>query len=129
MKNNLKNTTKNHQDKVYFLVIFMIISISNVFGQDWPQFLGPNRNSISDQKSILRSWPASGPEVLWTTNVGIGYGGPAVKEGKVYLLDRDDKVGDKLRCFELSSGKELWNFSYDAPGGSYVSRFAKCSDY
>ena len=36
--------------------------------------------------------------------------------GKVYLLDRDDKVGDNLRCFDLPSGKELWNFAYDAPG-------------
>jgi outer membrane protein assembly factor BamB len=39
-----------------------------------------------------------------------------VKDGKVYLLDRDDKVGDNLRCFDLSTGKELWNFAYDAPG-------------
>jgi outer membrane protein assembly factor BamB len=48
--------------------------------------------------------------------VGIGFGGPVVKDGKVYLLDRDDKAGDKLRCFDLSSGKELWNFGYEAPG-------------
>jgi outer membrane protein assembly factor BamB len=54
--------------------------------------------------------------VLWTTAVGIGYGGPVIKDGKVYLLDRDDKVGDNLRCFDLSNGKELWNFAYDAPG-------------
>ena len=47
---------------------------------------------------------------------GIGYGGPVVKGGKVYLLDRDDKVGDNLWCFELSTGKELWNFAYNAPG-------------
>jgi outer membrane protein assembly factor BamB len=54
--------------------------------------------------------------VLWTIAVGIGYGGPVIKDGKVYLLDRDDKVGDNLRCLDLSNGKELWNFAYDAPG-------------
>jgi outer membrane protein assembly factor BamB len=54
--------------------------------------------------------------VLWTIAVGIGYGGPVIKDGKVYLLDRDDKVGDKLRCLDLSNGKELWDFAYDAPG-------------
>jgi outer membrane protein assembly factor BamB len=64
----------------------------------------------------LRSWPEKGPEVLWTVNLGIGFGGPVVKEGKVYLLDRDDKVGDKLRCFDYASGKELWSFGYEAPG-------------
>lgn len=86
------------------------------FGGDWPQYLGPYRNGTSDQKGILRSWPANGPEVLWTVPVGRGFGGPVVKDGKVYILDRDDKVGDNLRCLDLASGKELWHFAYDAPG-------------
>jgi len=84
--------------------------------RDWPQFLGPDRNSTSAQTGILRSWPEEGPEVLWTTSVGIGYGGPVIKDGKVYLLDRDDAVGDFMRCLDFSNGEELWRFSYDAPG-------------
>ena len=83
---------------------------------DWPQYLGPRRNSTSDQKGILRTWPTNGPTVLWTVPVGRGFGGPVVKDGKVYLLDRDDKVGDTLRCLDLSTGKELWQSAYDAPG-------------
>jgi outer membrane protein assembly factor BamB len=90
--------------------------ISNISAQDWPQFLGPKRNSTSDQKGIIRTWTEQGPEVLWIANVGLGYGGPVIKDGKVYLLDRDDKTGDIMRCFDLSSGKELWKFSYNAPG-------------
>jgi outer membrane protein assembly factor BamB len=84
--------------------------------QDWPQFLGPERNSTSPQEDLLRSWPESGPEILWTVDLGIGYGGPVVKDGKVYLLDRDNEVGDKLRCFDLITGEELWKFEYDAAG-------------
>ena len=90
--------------------------LSSVCAQDWPQFLGPNRNSTSSQKNILRSWPASGPEIFWTANIGPGYGGPIIKSGKVYLLDRDDKTGDIMRCFDLNTGKELWKFSYSSPG-------------
>ena len=90
--------------------------ISNVCAQDWPQYLGPSRNSTSPQKGILRSWPASGPDLLWTTNVGPGFGGPVIKDGKVYLLDRDDKTGDIMRCFDFNNGKELWSYIYDAPG-------------
>src|SRR5512136_1842056 len=96
-------------------IIILVTCISNLFAEDWPQYLGPNRNSTSAQKGILRSWPEKGPEVLWTVAVGIGYGGPVVKDGRVYLLDRDDKVGDNLRCLDLSTGNELWSFAYNAP--------------
>jgi len=96
-------------------VVVMVAAGSRV-AADWPQYLGPARNSTSPERGLLRSWPEKGPDVLWTVAVGIGYGGPVVKDGKVYLLDRDDKVGDNLRCLDLSSGKELWNFAYDAPG-------------
>ena len=97
-------------------ILCWTILMSYASAGDWPQYLGPNRNSTSDQKGILRTWPEKGPEVLWTATVGRGYGGPVVKDGKVYLLDRDDKVRDILRCLDLANGKELWSFAYDAPG-------------
>ncbi len=96
------------------LVLF--VGVTNVFAEDWPQFLGPTRDGVSVQKDILRTWPEEGPEVLWTVPVGIGFGGAVVQDGKVYFLDRDDEVGDNLRCLELATGKELWSFAYDAPG-------------
>lgn len=107
---------KIYISKTIIPLVVILACIANVYAQDWPQYLGPNRNSVSDQKGVLRSWPENGPEVLWTVEIGIGYGGPVVKDGKLYLLDRDDEVGDKMRCFDLSSGKELWKFEYDAPG-------------
>jgi len=108
---------KTIQKLKLFALIPFIGLVTSIYGQDWPQFLGPDRNSTSPQKNLLRSWSADGgPEVLWTTNVGIGYGGPVVKDGKVYLLDRDDASGDIMRCFDLASGEELWSFSYEAPG-------------
>jgi hypothetical protein len=106
--------TKKIRSNIYLLCCFL--AINSTSAQDWPQFLGPKRNSSSDQKGILRSWPQKGPDVLWTVDVGIGFGGPVAKDGKIYLLDRDDKVGDKMRCFDLSTGKELWSFGYEAPG-------------
>lgn len=100
---------------ILIAIISLVMSLV-ICAQDWPQYLGPDGNSTSPQKGIIKSWPAAGPEVLWTANIGIGYGGPVISDGKVFLLDRDDAVGDMLRCFELSSGKELWKFSYAAPG-------------
>jgi outer membrane protein assembly factor BamB len=102
--------------KLLFTAFLLFSCMLNSNSQDWPQYLGPRRNGTSDEKEILRSWPQQGPEVLWSVNIGIGFGGPVIKEGKAYLLDRDDKAGDKLRCFDFSSGKELWSFAYEAPG-------------
>ena len=85
--------------------------------QDWPRYLGPTSDSKSTQKNLLREWPAEGPEVLWTVPVGIGYGGPVVEKGKVYLLDRDaDKEEEIMRCLTLDGGKELWHYTYPSPG-------------
>ncbi len=102
--------------KFKFMIILTLMLFASISLADWPQYLGPNRDSISPEQGILRSWPESGPEVLWAVNVGIGYGGPVIKDGKVYLLDRDDKVGDNMRCLGLSNGKELWSLEYKAPG-------------
>ena len=97
-------------------ILMILTFMSNVNAQDWPQYLGPDGNSSAKQQGILQSWPEAGPEVLWSVDVGIGYGGPVVQNGKVYLLDRDDNYGDYLRCFDLVSGEELWKFGYEAPG-------------
>jgi outer membrane protein assembly factor BamB len=102
--------------KANLMTIIGTFSVVCALAADWPEYYGPKRDGTSIEKGILRSWPSEGPKVLWTAAIGIGYGGPAVSGGKVYLLDRDDQVGDKLRCFNLADGKELWNFAYDAPG-------------
>ena len=98
------------------MAVMLVISGMELKAQDWPQFLGPDRNSYSPQKGLLRTWPENGPETLWSIEVGIGFGGPVVKNGRVYLLDRDDEVGDIMRCFDLQNGQEIWRFAYSAPG-------------
>ena len=110
--------------KIKLIPVFVSFSLAHAIAADWPQYYGPKRDSTSTEKGLLRTWPKEGPKLLWTVLVGIGYGGPAVSAGKVYLLDRDDKVGDNLRCFDLSSGKELWNFAYGALARVYHPRVA-----
>jgi outer membrane protein assembly factor BamB len=112
---NMRNKNQFAFMAVILVGLFLCFEL-NLCAQDWPQYLGPNRNSTSPQKGILHSWPDKGPEVLWTVKVGPGYGGPIIKDRKVYLLDRDDNVGDIMRCLDFSNGRELWSFSYDAPG-------------
>ena len=98
------------------MTVMVVLSAPSAFAADWPSIYGPKGNSNSDQKGLLRTWPESGPKLLWTVPMNVGFGGPAVSDGKVYLIDRDEKVGDKLRVLDLASGQELWSFAYDAPG-------------
>ncbi|MBN2588946.1 MAG: PQQ-like beta-propeller repeat protein [Sedimentisphaerales bacterium] len=102
--------------KVILITVILMVVTCGTLAADWPQYLGPDRNSTSSETGILRSWPEGGPEVLWTVSVGKGFGGPVIKDGKVYLLDRDDEVGDTMRCFNLSDGEEIWKFGYEAKG-------------
>ncbi|HEV2968760.1 MAG TPA: hypothetical protein VGY55_02150, partial [Pirellulales bacterium] len=40
---------------------------------DWPQWRGPNRDSVSTETGLLDKWPEDGPPLLWTAkNLGAG---------------------------------------------------------
>ncbi|MFC1495674.1 PQQ-binding-like beta-propeller repeat protein [Thermodesulfobacteriota bacterium] len=98
------------------LLISILLAPILVSASDWPQYLGPDRNAVSGEKGLLRSWPPEGPKVLWTVPLGEGFGGPAVSKGKVYVYDRVDDKTNILRCLDLMTGKEEWTFSHEAPG-------------
>ncbi len=98
-------------------ILFAVAALATAArAEDWPQFMGPNSDGTSTEKGLAKAWPAGGPKVLWTVPLGPGYGGAAIRDGKVYLLDRVDRQKDVLRCLALETGKEDWNFSYEAPG-------------
>ena len=98
------------------VAILVALSATAVAAADWPWLYGPRRDHTSDQKGLLRTWPQDGPKVLWTVPMAAGFGGPAVSGGLVYVLDRDETVGDTLRVLDVATGKEQWTYAYDSPG-------------
>ena len=99
---------------------------------DWPQWLGPQRDGVWREKGIVDKFPAGGPKILWRKPVGGGYAGPAVANGKVYVIDRllaagaenpknpfDKKPNiagsERVICFDALSGKIVWEHKYDCP--------------
>jgi len=80
----------------------------------WPGFRGPGRdNVVPASPSHAARWGASGPTVLWSVALGEGHAGPAVAEGRVFVLDYDEEErADMLRCFSLGDGRELWRRGY-----------------
>jgi outer membrane protein assembly factor BamB len=83
----------------------------------WPQLRGPNRDGVSTEStSLSRAWQAPEPRELWAIDVGEGYAGAAVRNGRVYLMDYDrDRKQDALRCLSLADGREIWRYAYPVP--------------
>lgn len=79
--------------------------------QDWPQFLGPDRTGVYRGPSLLESWPAQGPKVLWRVPVGQGLSGPVVVQGRVILFHR---VGNQevVDAFDAKTGVAQWRYAY-----------------
>jgi outer membrane protein assembly factor BamB len=90
-------------------------------GDDWPQWMGPQRDDIWRETGILDKFPDGGPKVLWRAPIAGGYAGPAVAGGKVYLPDfvRTSPAGsvptgkERLLCLDAATGKEVWKHEYD----------------
>ncbi|MFC1636630.1 polyvinylalcohol dehydrogenase, partial [Planctomycetota bacterium] len=80
----------------------------------WPRFRGPNFNAIStEESSLAKTWPAEGPPVLWSIEVGEGFAGAAIMAGRVYMLDYDrEQQADVVRCLSLEDGKDIWRYAY-----------------
>jgi outer membrane protein assembly factor BamB len=80
----------------------------------WPGFRGVHSDNVSrDYVPLTRQWPAEGPKVIWSRDVGEGFAGAALRDGRVYLMDYDrEKQADAIRCFSLADGTEIWRHSY-----------------
>ncbi|HNR99590.1 MAG TPA: PQQ-like beta-propeller repeat protein [Planctomycetota bacterium] len=83
----------------------------------WPCFRGAKLDGIGTERAPLaREWGPEGPPVLWTIDVGEGYAGAAVLNGRVYLIDYDREAqADVVRCLSLADGRDIWRFSYPVP--------------
>jgi outer membrane protein assembly factor BamB len=110
----------------------------NAFGQDWPQWNGENRDGVLSQSDGLKPVPKQGLKLLWKQPVGLGYAGPVVANGNVYVFDyqlesgqitnnpgnRDKLTGqERLICMNSTSGEVQWTHAYSRnyklsfPGG------------
>lgn len=93
-----------------FLAFCLIASI--VAGADWPQFRGPNRDGISPEAAVLKSWPASGPKVLWKAPLGEGYSQVVSAKGRLYTLAQQGEEQVAI-AFDGATGKRLWRTRID----------------
>lgn len=116
--------------QLLFVLCFSALS-GSAFADDWPQWLGPQRDAHWRETGIVKSFPVDGPPVRWRTPIGAGYTGPAVADGRVFVTDRvlskDAKVpanpftrgllhgSERVLCLDQATGKILWQHEYDCP--------------
>lgn len=102
-----------------FLSVFAGVALAtSTAASDWPQHRGPNRDGRSSETGLSRSWPESGPEVLWRVPLGDGYSGLAVVDNRV--LTMFGAAGREYAgAFDAASGRELWRFEM---GGNLRNR-------
>lgn len=95
------------------LAIIVIANLSSCTEQKTKvsQWRGTERNGIYNETGLLKSWPETGPELLWSfEGLGNGYGSPVVSNGKVFVNGEIDSTA-YLFCFDLK-GNILWKSPY-----------------
>lgn len=115
--------------KLNSFLLFLLATSGVVRADDWPQWMGPNRDGTWLEAGTVRSLPPSGPKVLWRAPIRSGYSGPAVVGGRVFITDyetADVTTGDpsarsalngreRVLCLDAKTGREIWKHAYDCP--------------
>jgi len=107
-----KKTIKNLvlSAEVLFLT-FGILYVANVQAADWPQWRGINRDGISEEAGLLKTWPEEGPKLLWSaTGIEAGFSSPSIANGVIYVTGMKD---NKEILFALDlNGNIKWSKEY-----------------
>jgi outer membrane protein assembly factor BamB len=118
--------------RLLFVTTALLVACRPAAADDWPQWMGPNRDNIWRETGILSKFPSGGPKVVWRTPISAGYSGPAVADGRVYITDRildkgaanpDDPFDtsniipgtERVLCLDQKTGKVLWKHEYRCP--------------
>lgn len=102
-----------------------------LLADDWPQWMGPQRDGVWRERGVVERFPEGGPRVLWRTAIGAGYSGPVVAGDRVFLTDRPstreagtpqgpvDRAAvagvERVLCVSVADGAVLWRHEYDCP--------------
>jgi len=117
------------QNSHLLILVSIGLSFSPVCADDWPQWMGPERDGVWRETGLVETFPAEGPPVRWRTPIGGGYAGPAVADGCVYVTDKQLAKGasdpndpfardpiparERVLCLKESDGSLLWKHEYE----------------
>lgn len=88
---------------------------------DWPAVRGPRQSGHAIDSTLAEKWPAAGPPVVWSRQLGEGYSSFAVQDGRAATLYQT-AAGQFVICLDADTGETLWETSAGWPferGGRY----------
>ncbi len=88
--------------------LYLILVFHPLMANDWPSFLGPNRDgsATSKNESFLKE-----PLLIWSAPVGIGFSGPIIFKENVFLHHRTQNL-EEVTCYNLTNGKVVWKKTF-----------------
>jgi hypothetical protein len=101
---------KNYFMRTFLSFIFFTTTLYAAYSQQYG-WRGPDRSGIYKETGLMKTWPASGPALIWeATGIGKGYSSTTVTKDAVYITGSKDST-DVLTAFN-QDGKKLWNVEY-----------------
>jgi outer membrane protein assembly factor BamB len=94
-------------------VFSMLTAAVAVYAADWPEWRGAGRQGVWTETGIIERFPPEGPRVKWRIPIRAGYSGPAVANGRVFLLDYQ-KPAERAVCLREETGEILWTKEWSA---------------
>lgn len=87
----------------------LAMSVTSILADDWPQWRGPDRNEVSQESGLLKTWPKGGPPRVWLfQNAGVGYAGFAVVGDTLYTMGGRNG-NEELIAVRVADGQEKWS--------------------
>ena len=122
------------------MTLFVIVlnlcgsSLAQTVDADWPSWRGPRGDGSWNAPRLAENWPKDGLASEWFVEIGGGYAGISVAGDRAITMDRQviedtDQVAqddvtksarvesERVLCFDLQTGKELWTFEYEQTYG------------
>lgn len=103
--------TRRHLPAVagFLSASLLLLSLAPAAARDWPQWRGPQRDGISQEKGLLPQWPAGGPKLLWQARqCGAGYATPAIVGERIYLLGNEGLENEFVLALSARDGQRVW---------------------
>lgn len=108
-------------NRLWTAIIFagLLCAQTPTLADDWHQWRGVDRRGVWHESGILDRFPDEGLAVRWRVPIHSGYAGPAVADGRVFVLDWVSDVQtrtmdgtERLLALDETTGAILWTHEW-----------------